>query len=193
MNSIQLAKYRGYQNVMELLVAEEVERQLNKLPPKLAMYIRSLEVETYALNRLPSLYASSEKGWRHQCQKAKAELHKNIAVGVRQAFSAIQADPLRLSNPLTPVEASESQEKSESQAALEALRDLLQQPDLSWPEVVQAFKTLLAERPQHQPLRRSVRRLGTYGEASWQPKHNLAPKHNLDHQRHGWNNPLYSK
>ena len=187
MNSIQLAEYKGYQNVMEFLVAEEVERQLNKLPPKLAMYIRSLEVETYALNRLPSLYASSEKGWRYQCQKAEAELHKNIAVGVRQAFSAVQADPLRLSNPLNPIEVSESQESSESQAALQALRDLLQQPDLSWPEVVQAFKSLLAERPRYQPLRRSVRRLGTYGEASWQPKHHLA------HQRNGWNNPLYSQ
>lgn len=185
MNLIQLAESKGYQNVMESLVAEEVERQLNKLPPKLAMYIRRLEVETYALNRLPSLYASSEKGWRYQCQKAELELRQNIAIGVRQAFSAVQVDPLRRSTPLSPEEKSNDQENSESQAALEALRGLLQQPDLSWAEIVQEIEKLLAKETQYQSPRRSVWRPGAYGKVSWRPKLNAS------HRRHDWDNALY--
>ena len=184
MNSIQLAEYKGYQNVMEFLVAQEVERQLNKLPPKMAMYIRSLEVETYALNRLPSLYASSEKGWRHQRQKAELEFRQNITTGVRQAFSAVQVDPLRRSNPLGSVKENTSQESSESQAALQVLRDLLQQPDLSWIGVVQEVKKLLTEQSQYQPPRRNVWHPGAYGKTS------LRSKQKAD-RRDDWNDPLY--
>ena len=184
MNSIQLAEYKGYQNVMEFLVAEEVDRQLNKLPPKLAMYIRSLEVETYALNRLPSLYASSEQGWRYQCQKAEKEFQRNIAIGVRQAFSAVQADPLRCSNPLSSSEKNDGQENAESQTALQDLRDLLQQPNLSWTDVVKEVKKLLNEK--NQSGRRSVWRPGTYGMNSPQSKP-------IAGRREDWNDPLYCK
>ncbi|MDJ0703617.1 MAG: late competence development ComFB family protein [Leptolyngbyaceae cyanobacterium MO_188.B28] len=183
MNSIQLAEYRGYKNVMEFLVAEEVDRQLSKLPPKLAMYIRSLEVETYALNRLPSLYASSERGWRYQRMKAEKEFQKNIATGVRQAFSAVQADPIRCSNPLSSSEKDDSQENEESQTALQEIRDLLQQPDLSWTGAVEEIKKLVKEK--NRSSRRAIWRPGTYGMNSIQSR---PPGRQED-----WNDPLYSQ
>ena len=184
MTAIQLADHKGYQNVMEFLVAEEVERQLNALSPKLAMYIRCLEVQTYALNRLPSLYASSERGWQYQRQKAEVKFQQNIITGVRQAFSAVQTDPLRRSKPLSPEAPNAGQESSESEAALQALRDLLQQSDLSWTGVVEKVKNLLAEQPQQQPLGRSACRPGTHGKGSWQRKSQPS-------QPKAWNNPLY--
>ena len=72
---------RAYTNVMERLVAEEVARQKAKLPPKLREYIKGVEVETYALNRLPALYASSEKGWQVQYEKAGKTQWRNGSSG----------------------------------------------------------------------------------------------------------------
>ena len=51
---------RKFHNIMEELVIEEVQRQIVGLPTRLAQYIKKVEVETYALNRLPPLYASSQ-------------------------------------------------------------------------------------------------------------------------------------
>jgi hypothetical protein len=41
-------------NVMELLVNEEIERQLKPYPSKIKKYINKVEVATFALNRLPA-------------------------------------------------------------------------------------------------------------------------------------------
>jgi len=89
---------------MEDLVAEEVRRQLALLSPRLTQYIKRVEVETYALNRLPPLYASSKEGWLHQKRKAGNELPDQIKQSVRQAIAAVQRDLLRSSTPLVPDE-----------------------------------------------------------------------------------------
>jgi hypothetical protein len=133
---------RAYVNVMELLVAEEVARQIKGMPPRLLKYLKQVEVETYALNRLPSLYASSEKGWQHQYEKAKRELHSQIKSAVRQAFAAVQVDPIRTSTPL-PLKQDES-----AQAALENLREMFRQPELGWEDVVDRLRAFL-KRPSN--------------------------------------------
>lgn len=83
---------------MEQLVAAEARRQVRSLPPKL---IASINVEqvieqatAYALNRLPGLYATSEKGWNFQQQKAKEKYGIEIVAAVRQGLAAVQRDPL---------------------------------------------------------------------------------------------------
>lgn len=131
---------RTYINVMEMLVAEEVAKQIKGLPPRMLKYLKRSEVETYALNRLPSLYASSEKGWQHQYEKAKRELYSQIKSAVRQALAAVQVDPIRSSEPLTF-----SQDEN-AEAALEILRALYQQPDLGWDDAVDRLRALLASR-----------------------------------------------
>lgn len=130
----------GYMNVMEILVAEEVEKQLKTLQPRVLKYLRRVEVETYALNRLPSLYASSEKGWQHQYEKAKRELHNQIKSAVRQAFAAVQVDPIRVSEPLN------LQNDEASIVALNALREMLKQPDLSWDGAINRLRAVLGLR-----------------------------------------------
>ncbi|NJK37000.1 MAG: late competence development ComFB family protein [Oscillatoriales cyanobacterium RM2_1_1] len=85
---------------MEDLVAEEVRNQMAQLSPRLTQYIKRGEVETYALNHLPTLYASSREGWLHQQKRGRVELHNQIKTSVRQALMAVQRDPLRSSTPL---------------------------------------------------------------------------------------------
>lgn len=133
---------RAYINVMELLVAEEVGQQIKALPPRVVKYLKVVEVETYALNRLPSLYASSERGWQHQYDKAKREMHNQIKSAVRQALAAVQVDPLRSSAPLQINDGTDV-----ANGALDSLRDLLKQPDLTWDGVINRLKGMIATRP----------------------------------------------
>ena len=179
---------RAYTNVMELLVAEEVDKQLDQLPARVLKYVKRLEVETYALNRLPSLYASSEKGWQHQYDKAKRELNQQVCHAVRQALAAVQVDPIRLSKPL------QLSDDGESQAALQTLREMLQQPDLSWEGALRKLQKALNKGENSQPNsdsrdrneNRKIMRPGTYGrEITWQSKNN-PPR-----QDYGWDDVRY--
>ena len=179
---------RAYTNVMELLVAEEVDKQFAQLPTRVMKYVKRLEVETYALNRLPSLYASSEKGWQYQYDKAKREFNQQVFHAVRQAFAAVQIDPIRLSKPL-PLS-----EDSKSQIALQTLREMLQQPDLSWDMAIRKVGQVLhpeetgqsqSDHPDPKGSRK-VFRPGTYGrEITWQSKTN-SPR-----QECGWDDVRY--
>lgn len=127
-------------NVMEALVNQEIEQQLIHLPPNLVKYINKVEVMTYAMNRLPALYASSEKGRQHQMTRANKEFGTQITVAVRQAFAAVQRDPLRTTTPLKP------QEEMEASVALQRLRDLLHDQQLTWSSLVSMIERILMRR-----------------------------------------------
>ncbi|EDX84932.1 hypothetical protein S7335_2631 [Synechococcus sp. PCC 7335] len=154
----------SYTNVMEKLVADEVARQKSKLPEKLRRYIKSVEVETYALNRLPALYASSEKGWQIQYEKAGKTYAKEIYKAVRQGVAAVQIDPFRASQPLS------AKQGDKSSAILKTFRDLLNRPELSWDDILHECKRLLLpddhpERPSldDESKQKSHRQPSTYG------------------------------
>lgn len=100
---------RKYHNIMEDLVAEEVKRQVASLSPRLSQYIKRVEVETYALNRLPPLYASSKEGLLQQHKRGREALIEEVKKAVRQALIAIQRDVLRHSTPLSPEEEAKPQ------------------------------------------------------------------------------------
>ncbi len=142
MINVKASPSREYINVMELLVAEEVEHQLRQLPTRVLRYIKAIEVETYALNRLPSLYAASEKGWQSQYQKAKQDLAKDIRGAVRQAIAAVQVDPLRAARPLAPRPSA----PSENAVLLEQFRAALGQPHLTWDSLLRKCKRAGAAR-----------------------------------------------
>lgn len=99
---------REYANVMEELVVEEVTRQLDRYPDNLRPYINRIEVETYALNRLPALYASSLEGFERQKKRGYEQHRVEIQTAVRRGFAAVQRDPLRKSTPLISREDVES-------------------------------------------------------------------------------------
>ena len=97
---MQLEENVIYSNAMEPLVIQEVERQLAQLSPQLVAYIHPAQVIAYALNRLPALYATSERGWQLQQQRVKNELQHQVVMAVRQAVAAVQSDPLRAATPI---------------------------------------------------------------------------------------------
>ena len=88
-------------NVMEILVTEEIKKQIQQYPSQIKEYINEVEVASYALNRLPPLYASSEEGFYRQKQRGQREFRHQISNVVRQALKVVQAEPLRFSTPLS--------------------------------------------------------------------------------------------
>jgi hypothetical protein len=158
-------------NVMERWVAEEVEKQLKQLPERVLRYVKRVEVETYALNRLPPLYASSEKGWQHQCDRAQQELQAQITHVVRQAFAAVQVDPIRLSQPLQDMQPDDG-----SPAVLQLLRDWFKNPSLDWPTALTQLRQLRRKKRPPQSLANpdetgKTWQPGTYGgEVAWKPR-----------------------
>lgn len=164
---VQTSADQAYTNVMESLVADEVDRQLDTLPPRVLRFIKRAEVETYALNRLPSLYASSTQGLTYQRKRAQKEFKTKITAAVRQALAAVQVDPLRLSNPL------DAGANGEAQAVLEALKTTFNRPDLDWSTALVELNRLqlatqddtAAELPQQA---NAAWRPGTYGaDVAW--------------------------
>ena len=135
-----------HRNVMEVLVAEEIDRQLLRFPENIRKFIKPIEVATYALNRLPALYASSQQGFNKQKVKGRSEHSVKITQEVRKGFAAIQQDILRTSTPL--VSADESNIDRDIKAAEDALKELaeyLPEKDLTWKNVVKLLKPILAE------------------------------------------------
>ncbi len=174
--STSIGKQR-YVNIMEPLVAEEVDRQIAHLPRKLAHYVNRVEVITYALNRLPALYACSQKGMQLQTQRAKRDLRQQIQTAVRQGLVAVQQDPLRVAVPLHAVEDSEAHE------ALQKLKLLLQNEGLTWKNLVGAVEQTLIQTLQ--------------GEMTWKMLNHSAPPtvtaHRRDIHRRDWTTPLANR
>ncbi|MFM7405579.1 MAG: late competence development ComFB family protein [Cuspidothrix sp.] len=141
--STRLSIVSSSNNVMELLVTEEVYRQIQLLPPKIVRYIKAPDVVAYALNRLPSLYATSKRGWQRQLTRAKTEFKEQIHQAVHQAIVAVQIDPLRESDLIQ--NSSENNENNQAaNAALEKLKIILQREDLSWENVASIVEQKLA-------------------------------------------------
>lgn len=115
-----------YQNAMESLVEQEVDRQLKALPPKVASYINRLELIAYALNQLPALYATSEQGLQHQIRRGMATHGAQVAQAVQRAIAAIRRDPLRSYQPLR------AKQSPVLQDVLCQLRRVLKNERLSW-------------------------------------------------------------
>lgn len=179
-----------YINVMELLVSEEVDQQLRKLPERVSKYVKRSEVATFALNRLPALYASSEKGLQYQRDRARRELKAQITGVVRQALAAVQIDPIRLSKPIQI-----ENYASESEAVLQVLSEWFRLPNLTWEKALAKVQRL-NQRSQPRdaiaytsapntlpmppakatpasgvtPAYRSAQRPGTYSQAHWQSR-----------------------
>jgi hypothetical protein len=135
-------------NAMELLVAEEIKKQLDSYPSEKQESIDRVEVATYALNRLPSLYASSEEGLFWQKRRGQKEFQQLITNTVRQAIEIISKNPARFSTPLLPPE---QQEVQEAKQALQELLDWLWMHqsevagrDVSWHELIAMVKQIVS-------------------------------------------------
>ena len=126
-----------YKNVMEILVDEEIQYQLenNKTINSTLTRFNLIEVATFALNRLPSLYASSTEGVERQRRKLKEDrnLKAKVALAVSQGFAAVERDPLRRSTPIIDEDQLKSQDIiNQAKKTLSELSDVLPEKELNW-------------------------------------------------------------
>ncbi|MEO1671755.1 MAG: late competence development ComFB family protein [Cyanobacteria bacterium J06631_2] len=157
-----------HRNVMEVLVSEEIGRQIVRLPNNIKKFINPIEVATYALNRLPALYASSQQGFNKQKLKGRSEYSVKITQEVRKGFAAIQQDLLRSSTPLTIENDSEVDRSiKEAKAALQELADYLPEKDLTWKNVVRLVKPILAELKDQDPEAINTQKVRSRSSENW--------------------------
>ncbi|WP_319420249.1 late competence development ComFB family protein [Pleurocapsa sp. FMAR1] len=155
-------------NVMEVLVSEEIERQIVRLPNNIQKFVNPIEVATYALNRLPALYASSQQGYNKQKLKGRSEYRVQITQEVRKGLAAVQKDPLRSSIPLTAEKEQDLDRViKEAQDALRELAEYLPEKDLSWKNIVKLVKPLLAELQAEDDAAANARKVRSRSTNMW--------------------------
>ncbi|MEL7510840.1 MAG: hypothetical protein AAGM27_01610, partial [Cyanobacteria bacterium J06554_3] len=83
-----------------------------------------------------------------------------VSKAVRQGIAAVQVDPLRASQPLSV------KQTDESEAVLTTFRNMLNQPELGWDDILYKCKRLLLPRnhPDRPPLKEESEH-----RAFWQP------------------------
>jgi len=156
-------------NVMEILVSEEIERQISRLPSNIKKFINPIEVATYALNRLPALYASSQQGFNKQKIRGRSEYSVKITQEVRKGFAAVQQDLLRSSTPLTADEDKDiDRDILEAKEALQELANYLPKKDLTWKNIIKLVKPLLAEMQEQDNVEANSRKVRSRSSTMWE-------------------------
>jgi hypothetical protein len=95
---LNLAK--TYINAMEILVEEEVDRRLAQLPEGHRAYLNRMELIAFALNHLPAMYATGEKGLSFQLAQGRTQHGGKIQQAVQQSIAAVLRDPILNYTPL---------------------------------------------------------------------------------------------
>ncbi len=138
-------------NAIEELVIAETEAQLKRLNPEVTQRIDPSDVIAYALNRLPPMYATSQRGWTELRQRASTVLAGQIQTAVRRALVNTQRDPLRQPDPI-PEDELATQARS-----LLRVQKILCREDLTWKDV----PDLVQEALRDKQLYRSLRNMGS--------------------------------
>jgi Late competence development protein ComFB len=154
-----------HKNAMELLVADEINRQIQRYPENLSKYMNRIELATFALNRLPPLYASSEEGLARQKVRGKGEFQKQITEAVRQSFAAVQRDLLRNSKPL--IADDDDREIIDARNALQELADFLPHREFSWHQLVKLIKPLLVQLANRELTQEEMDKLSSQLSHNW--------------------------
>jgi len=124
-------------NALEELVIEEAEAQYKRLGTDVKKRVDLSEVIAYTLNRLPPMYATTQRGWVQQRKKADQELGAAITKTVRNGFLSTQSDVLRQNDPIPDHELI-SQARS-----LFKLRKLFSKDYLKWKDVPEIVRNAL--------------------------------------------------
>jgi len=124
-------------NALEELVIEEAESQYKKLGADVKKRVDLSEVIAYTLNRLPTMYATTQRGWVQQRKKAAQEMGAAITKTVRNGFLSTQSDSLRQTDPI-PAHELISQARS-----LAKLRKLFSKEYLKWKDVPEIVRDAL--------------------------------------------------
>jgi hypothetical protein len=124
-------------NALEELVIAEAESQYKRLGAEIKNRVDLSEVIAYTLNRLPPMYATTQRGWNQQRKKAEQELGTAITKTVRNGFLSTQSDMLRQQDPI-PAHELISQARS-----LAKLRKLFNKEYLTWKDIPEVVRDAL--------------------------------------------------
>lgn len=137
---LNLAK--TYLNAMEILVEEEVERRIAQLPEAHRAYLNRMEIIAYALNQLPALYATGEKGLTYQLQQGRTQHAAKIQQAVQQSLSAVLRDPILNYEPLR------LQASAGMRDVLKRIRSLLHNEQIDWETLPEILEALVRNTPR---------------------------------------------
>jgi hypothetical protein len=127
-------------NVIEYPVIQEAETQIQSLAPDIQKKLNLVEVVVYALNRLPSMYATTKDGYRHHYNNAIGEMHSQIVDTVRKGIrSLLLGDPLYVSSEIP------DEVFCDPAGLLSRLSDLFNRKQMRWKEVPSVLDSILAE------------------------------------------------
>jgi hypothetical protein len=135
LQSYTLQAQLGLVNVLEHLVFKAMERITT---PELYAKINKAEVAAYALNHLPPMYATSDRGFRHMRQRAITELARELIGAVRTGVMKVMQDS-HIDVP--PIYA--YQFEREHEQSIQVLKDFLKRDDISLDNLVPIVKDLL--------------------------------------------------
>ncbi|AFY69360.1 Late competence development protein ComFB [Thalassoporum mexicanum PCC 7367] len=119
-------------NTIEDLVVEEAKHQLQRLGNSISQSIELSDVAAYALNLLPPMYASTDRGWLQQRKRAHSEMRPKVISAVQKAMMNVSRDSDREVTPLSGVDISSPAH------ALAQLQKIFNKPHMNWAEVPQA-------------------------------------------------------
>jgi Late competence development protein ComFB len=124
-------------NTIEDIVVEESIQQLCYSQKHLREQTDLSDVVAAALNKLPPMYASSDRGWQMLRKKANSELRLQISDAVQK--SILSAKP-KAPRDIPPISEDELEVPAHS---LAKLQDILQNYELEWKNVPCAVETML--------------------------------------------------
>ena len=166
---------KTYKNVMESLIEREISHQIRhrKTAINLNSQVNLVEVATYALNRLPTLYASSIEGLQQQQIRAKKYHTQKIERAVSLAFAAIERDPIRKSTPLQSQETQPQEQNilNNHKKTIKNLDKVTSQQELSW--IVSFMEHFLKRVSNQQISEKEVVKLYSILYYYWQDTYNL--------------------
>ncbi len=128
----------SFRNVLEKLVLSLAYHQVQKLHPDLAQTIDLGEVMAYTLNRLPTMYATTERGYRELRQRAKEQHGRQVVAIINEAIATIMQNP-KPDRPPLPF----ARFEAEQEEALEQLQWMLQRDDMTWRNVTTILEATL--------------------------------------------------
>ncbi|MFM7888921.1 MAG: late competence development ComFB family protein [Pseudanabaena sp.] len=128
----------SFKNVLEEFVVSEVNNQLDLLNAPVREGINIADVAAFSLNRLPVLYANTNRGWVQQRLRAKHEFKHQIIVAVRHGLLGIRRQSLRQLVSLFPPDL------DNPACVLMRLQKLFHNPSLRWQQVPHTFEVALS-------------------------------------------------
>jgi hypothetical protein len=126
-------------NLTEQLVQVEIDRQFAAMSDKVRLFLRRADIMSYALNRLPAFYATTNRGRQKQVEQAYGILYPQMESVVRQAIAAVLHDPLRTSN-----DHWQPQDQNKAEQVLLELNALLQ-TECGWDDLAKVVKSRLLQ------------------------------------------------